>query len=64
MHEPHRILGSTDRLTSAWTPGPMVACTVGMHSWMQLVAFLTVHEEWLFNNNHGSPAKVMLYPDG
>src|SRR4029434_10969470 len=28
-------------LTSAWTPGPVVACTAGCPSWVQLVAFLT-----------------------
>ena len=38
MHEPHGTLGSTDRLTFH---GPQVLCTVGVHSWVQLVAFLT-----------------------
>src|SRR4029434_718893 len=32
---------------SAWTPGSVVVCTVGVHSWRQLVAFLTLVASWI-----------------
>ena len=51
VHEPHGTLGSNDRMTSLWTPGPVSGPHSGVHSWMQLVeaAFLTNFKQHFVN---------------